>query len=164
MVVNRWFYIKILILILVISLVFSFFRKNTAKTSDSSNTPQLLVATDPSFPEVAGRLIEGFPSDFPIYPGGVLIASAKINPPNVPDQGYRAKWELVGTQDTTSEVVSWYKDQLVSQGWGFIDPSDPEGLGELIAHIEKQDEYEGYVAAEIEGEDEIEIVVNLRIK
>ena len=114
------------------------------------------VATDPSFPEIKGELIGGFP-DFPVYPGATLIASAQTNPAGQPPQGYRAKWV---THDPVIKVMNWYEDDLPIAGWQYTPPNDQQSEGEQVAEISKGD-LKGYIAAEIE-EENIEIVVDVR--
>src|SRR4030067_1863615 len=133
-------------------------RKQSNNEAGTTKTPNLEVATDPSFPEVKGKLISGFPP-FPVYPGATLIASAKTNRANQPDTGYRAKWE---TKDAVIKVMRWYQDQLPKSGWKYEVPNDPNAAGEQVAQIKKSG-FAGFVEAEREPQKDTEVVVEVRI-
>jgi len=53
-------------------------------------------------------LPEGFPSDFPIYPGGKISASSKT------DGTYTVSFD---TDDSKSKVEAYYSANLASNGW-----------------------------------------------
>ena len=124
--------------------------------TSQQNIPKLEVATDPSFPEIKGELIGGFP-ELPVYPEATLVASAQTNPAGQPPQGYRAKWV---TKDPVIKVMNWYEAELPKAGWHYTSPNDQQSEGEQVAEISKGD-FKGYIAAEIE-EENIEIVVDVR--
>lgn len=157
--------LAILVVVFVASFVSSKFGKSKLDMTNLGIFDQETkrdVATDPNFTEVKGELIEGFPSDFPMYPNATLVASAKVNPEDVSDQGYRARWE-VKDGSTTTDIILWYKKELAMKGWKFTDPNDMSGVGELIAKIENKDqEYMGYIAAEEEEAGEVKLIVDIR--
>jgi hypothetical protein len=118
------------------------------------------IATDPSFREVKGALIEGMPA-FPAYPDSKLIGSAERNRPNEKNRGYRIKWT---TTDSPDEVMAWYQKTLVELGWKYVPPAQEEDEDELIAKISKG-EFDGYIESEFEDEDDTtEIIVVLARK
>lgn len=152
---------KIITIILVLTILvalgaFMYMRKGQLFINNSGEAETKMVATDPAFPEVEGKLIEGFP-DMPVYPGAKLVASAKVNPADVADLGYRTRWD---TKDGVIQVMQWYETELPKNGWEYEVPDDQASNGEQVAKITKEG-YVGYVAAEMEG-DHIEIVVDLR--
>ncbi|GEM_PF-5245174 len=126
-------------------------------TQQGSPYQPLEVATDPSFREIKVQLIPGFPSDFPVHPGAKLEASAKTNPENKPNTGYRAHWV---TQDSVVTVMRWYEKEFPKSGWTYEVPNDPHNTGEQVAQIKKGN-LTGYIAAEKEG-NAVEIVVEVR--
>lgn len=146
----------VLVLAVVVFAAYMFMKKGLPVMNKGEEAKVSEVATDPSFPEVMGKLIEGFP-ELPVYPGATLVASAKTNPDGVADLGYRAKWD---TKDSVVQVMNWYETEMPKAGWEYTAPDDKTADGEQVARISKGD-YTGYVAAEIEG-DAIEIVVDLR--
>lgn len=148
--------IGILILILAIVAVGGFVFKDKI-VNIINNNKKLEVATDPTFPEVMGKMVAGFP-EVPTYPGATLVASAKTNAEGEPDLGYRAKWE---TTDSVPQIMKWYEVELPKNGWKYTAPDDKKSEGEQVAKISKGD-YSGYVAGEMEG-DKIEIVIDLRV-
>ena len=62
------------------------------------------IATDPSFRELKGRLLEGIP-EFPAYPGATLIGSAERNKPGEKNRGYRIKWTTTDSPVQTPAVT-----------------------------------------------------------
>jgi hypothetical protein len=132
------------------------FAKSGMSNRFFGSQKHLEAATDPAFPEQIGKLMDGFP-EFPVYPQAKLVASAKTNPANEPDLGYRAKWD---TQASVIDVMAWYETELPKSGWSYEAPDDKASSGEQVAKISKGD-LTGYVAAEIEG-NVVEIVVDLR--
>ena len=80
------------------------------------------IATDPSFRELKGRLLEGIP-EFPAYPGATLIGSAERNKPGEKNRGYRIKWT---TTDSPVQVMAWYEKTLPSDGWKYVLSDEPE--------------------------------------
>lgn len=62
--------------------------------------------------EEGGNLPEGFPSDFPLYPGTTLSSSwtAKGQSSN----GISLIWE---TDDSSEKVLEFYKRELEAKGW-----------------------------------------------
>ena len=94
----------------------------------------------------------------PVYPDATLVASAKTNPADQPDTGYRAKWI---TNDEVKKIMKWYESELPKAGWSYELPNDPQSEGEQVAEISKGD-FKGYIASEIE-EGNNEIVVDVRL-
>ncbi len=65
-------------------------------------------------------LADGFPSDVPIFEPSTLVASSRS------DDGYSAVGK---TSQSTSEVASYYKDQMVAQGWALqLDSTSSENI------------------------------------
>lgn len=159
--IKKFIYITLISITVLFSLglLFKFNTNNFRKNEAMGASPDLKIATDPAFQEYIGSIVNGFPEDFPVYPGAFLVGSAKINPPNIPDVGYRVKWELE-TGISTFDVMTWYKRELLETGWMFEDPDDWNGIQEFIAPIER-DNLKGDITVEIES-DEIEIIVDLR--
>lgn len=124
--------------------------------------PEGKIKTDPGFYEIKGQIMQGFPEDFPVYPGAVLQGSATVNTSDVPAQGYRVKWTLDLGDSSVPEIMNWYERELPSAGWNYTPPDDPESVGEQVAVISK-DDLVGYIAAEIE-DNIIEIIVDLRVE
>jgi hypothetical protein len=118
------------------------------------------IKTDPTFYEIKGKIIDGFPSDFPVYPGAKLEGSASVNPPTTNDEGYRIKWEINTESATVPEIMRWYEQELPAAGWEYTPPDDYDSMGEQVARI-KQGELEGYIAAEVE-DSYTEIIVDVR--
>jgi len=108
--------------------------------------PKLEVATDPSFPEIKGRVISGFP-DFPVYPGAALVASAKTNRADQPDTGYRVKWTVQGEVPI---VMKWYQAELPKSSWQIEQSVDPNNPGEQINQISKGN-FNGSLLVENDG-------------
>ena len=133
-------------------------RRQSNNEAGTTNLSKLEVATDPSFPEVKGKLISGFP-DFPVYPGATLVASAKTNRADQLDTGYRVKWAV--QVDAVPNVMEWYQDELSKNGWTYEVPNDPNATGEQVAQIKKSG-WEGFVESELE-DGATEIVVEVRI-
>ena len=130
------------------------------RKADDTQKEEPEIATDPSFREVKGALIEGIPT-FPAYPDSKLIGSAERNRPNEKNRGYRIKWT---TTDSPDQVMAWYQKTLVEQGWKYVPADQGEDEDELIAKISKG-EFDGYIESEFEDEDHItEIVVVLARK
>ncbi len=134
---------------------------NFVNKPQQSPIPKMEVATDPSFKEVKGAIISGFPIDFPVYPGAELEASAKTNTEGMPDRGYRVKWV---THEGVIKVMDWYLAEFKKTGWVITEaPTDPKSPGEQVTHI-KKGMFDGYIAAETEGTDgEVEIVADLSL-
>lgn len=118
--------------------------------------PPTLVATDPSFPEVQGRLIEGFP-EFPVYSGATLIGSARTSPVDTADTGYRTKWTA---KDDVPTVMKWYQAELPKIGWKIELSGDPANTGEQVVQISKG-ELRGYLGIEAQSTG-VEIIVEVR--
>lgn len=119
-------------------------------------TPELKVATDPTFPEYLGEIPEEVPS-LPAYANAELIGTA-LTTPNTPGGGYHIKWDTTG--DVT-EVMNWYITELRAQGWIVTISDDTPGSTEQISYIENQ-EYTGYIAVEVEEENVTEIVIDIK--
>jgi len=62
--------------------------------------------------EEGGKLPEGFPKDFPVYPGAKVVSSFTANTDG--KDGMSVVWE---TGDAVNKVSSFYKTNLVSNGW-----------------------------------------------
>lgn len=122
---------------------------------------KLEVATDPTFQEFKGEIVTGFPGDFPVFPGAILVGSVVNNPAGVKDTGYRVMWNIT-KDNSVSEIVNWYVQELRNTGWNVEDPDLWENISELVLQIEKEN-FKGYIAAESE-ENVIELVVDLKIQ
>jgi len=59
-----------------------------------------------------GNLPEGFPADFPLYPGAKIGSSWNANAEN--NKGYSL---ILETLDKPAEVDKYYKEELVKKGW-----------------------------------------------
>lgn len=59
-----------------------------------------------------GNLPEGFPTDFPLYPGAKIGSSWNANAEN--NKGYSL---ILETSDKPVEVDKYYKEELVKKGW-----------------------------------------------
>ena len=64
-----------------------------------------------SFQE-GGKLPEGFPSDFPIYPGAKITSSWTSNDDD--SKGISIVWE---TSDALTKVADYYKENIEAKGW-----------------------------------------------
>ncbi len=62
--------------------------------------------------EEGGKLPEGFPQDFPVYPGAKLTSSWTAGGES--SKGTSVVWE---SDDATSKVADFYKSELVAKGW-----------------------------------------------
>jgi hypothetical protein len=158
---------KLLFIVLISVLaVFSVFLVKQ-KTDDireqeaAASGLNLKIATDPNFQEFEGEIVAGFPEDFPVFPGAVLIGSAINNPPGIKDSGYRVKW-LLPKDEALTEIINWYKRELKADGWVTDNPDSWEGISELVLQIERGN-LKGYIAAEHE-DDEIELVADVRVR
>lgn len=120
--------------------------------------PSKEIATDPSFKEVKGSLIPGFPN-FPVYADAELKGSATLSADADSSQGYRVIWELNKEDSTVPEVMNWYQRELTRDGWKYEAPDDPTSVTEQVAQISKGN-FKGYLAAEIE-QNELEILVQI---
>ncbi|MBF4510575.1 MAG: hypothetical protein ISP10_08895 [Aeromicrobium sp.] len=59
-----------------------------------------------------GKLAEGFPSDFPVYPGSTVDASSKV------ESGGQAQYYAgLKTSDSVAAVFDWYMEELPAKGW-----------------------------------------------
>jgi hypothetical protein len=101
------------------------------------------IATDPSFRELKGGLLEGIP-EFPAYPGATLIGSAERNKPDEKNRGYRIKWT---TTDGPAQVMAWYEKTLPGYGWKYVGSDEPAEVDELEAKITTA-AFSGYIEAE----------------
>jgi hypothetical protein len=62
--------------------------------------------------EGGDKLPEGFPADFPLYPGAKIVSSFTANTDG--KDGMSVAWE---TGDSVEAVSSFYKSNLVANGW-----------------------------------------------
>jgi len=62
--------------------------------------------------EEGGELPEGFPKDFPVYPGAKVVSSFTANTDG--KDGMSVVWE---TGDSVEAVSGFYKSNLVANGW-----------------------------------------------
>ena len=62
--------------------------------------------------EEGGELPEGFPKDFPVYPGAKVVSSFTANTDG--KDGMSVAWE---TGDSVEAVSGFYKSNLVTNGW-----------------------------------------------
>lgn len=62
--------------------------------------------------ETEGKLPEGFPSDFPLYPGAKI--SSSWNASSEESKGYSL---ILETEAKPGEVDKYYKEELVKKGW-----------------------------------------------
>lgn len=62
--------------------------------------------------EEGGKLPEGFPTDFPVYPGARVVSSFTANTEG--KDGMSVVWD---TNDSVEAVSAFYKTNLVSNGW-----------------------------------------------
>lgn len=72
--------------------------------------------------EEGGKLPGGFPSDFPAYPGAKIVSSFTANTDG--KDGMSVVWE---TGDAVEKVASFYKTNLVSNGWKTTATFEQEG-------------------------------------
>ena len=102
---------------------------NDAGVSVNTNTGTVTVNKDGNSAQIGEsvKLPDGFPSIMPIYSGAKLSAASKTN-----GSDYAI---TASTTDSVEKVVSYYKTQLVSNGWTIdssTDSSDTTGKGTLI--------------------------------
>lgn len=82
--------------------------------------------------EEGGKLPEGFPSDFPVYPGAKVASSFTTNTEG--KDGMSVVWE---TGDSAEKVSAFYKTSLVSNGWKVTATFEQDGA--LTSTFEKED-------------------------
>ena len=100
--------------------------------TDKETGGKVSVGTDISLPA-------NFPSDFPVYDGDLSIISAA----NVPGEGVSL---MFTSQDSLSEIASWYEGTLTKDGW-----TKDQGYnlqGRLIQSYSKADTTMGISLAE----------------
>lgn len=148
--------VLVVLLLTLIGVSGLIFKGLIGKKQTPSSSPQ--VATDPSFTEVKGQVLPGFPS-FPVYPGATLVASAKTSPEGVENQGFRVKWSA---GDSVPRVMAWYQVELPKTGWRIEKTDDPDNLGEQVVQI-SSDGFNGNIAIETSQGNIIEIIVDIRI-
>ncbi len=139
-------------------------RRIVSKYSNlgSSPTPSvnpLLIATDPSFSQLVGKYYAQIPN-MPVYPDAVLVGSAKTNPENVKDSGYRVLWK---SNASVPEVMKWASEQFSASEWKVDELGDPDNSGEQVMKIEN-DTFTGTFSAEHESEKETNIIVQILYK
>lgn len=102
-----------------------------------------------------GELPDGFPSDFPIYPGAKLTSSWTTASED--SKGVSVVWE---TTDSVTQVKSFYKDKLTASGWKI----DNELAQEAMQTISfEKDKTSGFVGL-AESSGKLTISVTLGIK
>lgn len=65
--------------------------------------------------EAGGSLPEGFPSDFPVYPGAKVVSSSTVQ--GEKDSGMSVVWE---TSDSQATVADYYKKELPAAGYSVV--------------------------------------------
>jgi len=102
-----------------------------------------------------GKLPDGFPSDFPIYPGAKLTSSWTTTGED--SKGISVVWE---TTDSVTQVKLFYKDKLTAGGWKI----DNELAQETMQTISfEKDKTSGFVGL-AESNGKLTISVTLGIK
>lgn len=100
----------------------------------SAVIPKLELPADSNKAQYTHKLPPGFP-DFPTYPGAVLEKSYKLSKVQDPKRGFEAYWK---TDAPVPEVMNWYLKELAKANWSIDEsPSDPETVGEQVAHVSK---------------------------
>ena len=108
--------------------------KKVRQREANASANNLKVATDPQNQEFLGSIVAGFPENFPVYPGAVLIGSSINNPVRLPDTSYTVKWHLTpGTP--VADIILWYKSELESIDWQVEDPDLWVGITEQAVQI-----------------------------
>jgi hypothetical protein len=146
-----WAVLVLVVLLPLTSAVRDGARAQTGGSADGDQAPQ--VATDPSFRELLGGLLEGIP-DFPAYPGARLVGSAERNRPDERNRGYLVKWT---TRDRPARVMAWYEKALPPLGWKYVPSHEGDEEDELEAKVAKA-AFVGYLEAETD-DDGVTVVV-----
>lgn len=81
--------------------------------------------------EEGGKLPEGFPTDFPVYPGAKIVNSFTANTEG--KDGMSVVWE---SSDSVGAVSGFYKTNLVSNGWKTT--ATFEQAGSMTTSFEKE--------------------------
>jgi len=77
--------------------------------------PSIEEITEVIKEEEQGKLVDDFPSDFPVYPASNVSYSYKVyNKYGYDGEGYEAEWTI---EETVPKVMSWYVDALETAGW-----------------------------------------------
>ena len=117
-----------LLIILVLILGSIIYLYNTAPRVTVSNNP----VTSSVKTEVISQLIPDF-SDFPIYPGSVVINSYKKTESN--SVGYEVNLK---SKDPVNQVMAWYQTQLSQREWRILESPDfPDSLRSQTLIVQK---------------------------
>ncbi len=106
--------------------------------------------------ESGGKLPEGFPKDFPIYPGATLVSSFSAKGEN--GDGLSVVWE---TGDPFAKVAEFYKKGLEDGSWTIV--SSYEKQGSLTSTF-KKGETEGFVGIAAEEGGKVTISATIGVK
>jgi hypothetical protein len=159
---KKYLYIALISITIIFALVLLKVNTNNIGKGDALGAPQeLKVASDPLFQEYVGIIAEGFPDDFPVYPGAELVGSVINNPAGMPDTSYTVKWHIAPDL-TVTELIFWYKEELEVRGWEVEEPEVWEGMTEQVVRMENAD-FKGSFLVEDEG-DEVELIADTIIK
>lgn len=152
-----WHGRPVLALVVLLALASTAWARGAPQVTGSGGEDQEpQVATDPSFRELVGGLIEGIP-EFPPYPGATLVGSAERNRLDEQNRGYRIKWT---TRDRPARVMAWYEKTLPRHGWKYVPSYEPDEGDELEAKVAKG-AFSGYLEAETEDDGPTVVVLVL---
>ena len=105
--------------------------------------------------EEGGKLPQGFPSDFPVYPGAKVASSFTANTDG--KDGMSVVWE---TGDSADKVSAFYKTSLVSNGWKVTATFESEGS---MTNSFKKEGWAGFMGiASSEGKTTISATIGVK--
>jgi hypothetical protein len=105
-----------LLLALVLGFASACVNNPSSKASSARQaSPSPKVSTSPPKPGPEVAMPDGFPADFPIYPGAKLTAAAKFTSSSQTTFGMN--WE---TPDATEKVQAFYVAKLNQGDWNFV--------------------------------------------
>ena len=110
--------------------------------STTNNKAEVTVKNNDTQSSEKGNagLPEGFPSDFPIYPGGKISASSKT------DGTYTVSFD---TDDSKSKVEAYYSAKLASNGWTSGEGTSSNDFGtSSTTTLKKDDSYVNVIVRE----------------
>ncbi len=131
----------IMVWALFIGLLFSV-DKAAKDSVGTTNKAEVTVKNNDTQSSEKGNagLPEGFPSDFPIYPGGKISASSKT------DGTYTVSFD---TDDSKSKVEAYYKANLASNGWTSGEGTSSNDFGtSSTTTLKKDDSYVNVIVRE----------------
>lgn len=132
----------IMVWALFIGLLFSVDKAAKDSAGSNTNKAEVTVKNNDTQSSEKGNagLPEGFPSDFPIYPGGKISASSKT------DGTYTVSFD---TDDSKSKVEAYYKANLASNGWTSGEGTSSNDFGtSSTTTLKKDDSYVNVIVRE----------------